>query len=265
MAGRSNLSSKDVPALKDLLQGLHVDALDEELSSTVVELLAAVVHSDDVSRVALDPREQHLTDQVLLGAETGDADADEIEALFWPAFWSTPVCSYPHLHVGPSLEVHTADDFMSDRQLRASLTGELFRLQGVRHNVVVPLRMKDGVEERLELFRYGGRPFSERDKLVLTLLGPHFAARMERVEAAVHGPQVSQPIPPLTPRQREVLALAARGMTNRQIAAQLVIAQGTVQRHLENIFAVLEVHNRAGAVGISAGSGTRPPRPGRRR
>ena len=57
----------------------------------------------------------------------------------------------------------------------------------------------------------------------------------------------SPPVPasPLTPRQRQVAALVAEGATNRQIARQLGIADKTVEVHLAQIMARLEVHNRA--------------------
>ena len=50
---------------------------------------------------------------------------------------------------------------------------------------------------------------------------------------------------PLTRREREVAVLVARGLTDRQIAETLVIAEGTVGVHLANIFGKLELHARA--------------------
>ena len=50
---------------------------------------------------------------------------------------------------------------------------------------------------------------------------------------------------PLTRREREVAALVARGLTDRQIAETLVIAEGTVGVHLTNIFTKLDLHARA--------------------
>jgi DNA-binding CsgD family transcriptional regulator len=51
----------------------------------------------------------------------------------------------------------------------------------------------------------------------------------------------------LTARELQVLTLAAAGRTNRQIAADLVISEHTVRRHLQNIFAKLDVPSRAAA------------------
>lgn len=52
---------------------------------------------------------------------------------------------------------------------------------------------------------------------------------------------------PLTGREAEVLRLVARGITNREIAAELHLSEKTVARHLSNIFAKLGVVSRAAA------------------
>ena len=52
----------------------------------------------------------------------------------------------------------------------------------------------------------------------------------------------------LTRREHEVVTLVAEGLTNAEIAHRLWIAPGTVRRHLENVFAKLEVHTRTAAV-----------------
>jgi DNA-binding NarL/FixJ family response regulator len=51
----------------------------------------------------------------------------------------------------------------------------------------------------------------------------------------------------LTAREVEVLRLVARGSTNREIASALTISQHTVARHLNNIFAKLDVSSRVAA------------------
>ena len=55
---------------------------------------------------------------------------------------------------------------------------------------------------------------------------------------------------PLTRREREVAVLAARGLTNRQIAAHLVVSVRTVDNHLHSAYAKLGVANRHELAGI---------------
>jgi len=54
--------------------------------------------------------------------------------------------------------------------------------------------------------------------------------------------------PELSDREREVLELLARGMSNGQIARTLVIAPKTVRNHLSNVFAKLQVSDRNEAI-----------------
>jgi DNA-binding CsgD family transcriptional regulator len=52
----------------------------------------------------------------------------------------------------------------------------------------------------------------------------------------------------LTPRELEVMRWVERGQTNAEIAAVLSISPGTVRKHIEHVFAKLEVHTRTAAV-----------------
>jgi DNA-binding NarL/FixJ family response regulator len=78
---------------------------------------------------------------------------------------------------------------------------------------------------------------------------------------SVGGPLASQSMPaapriaplgngggPLTPKQVEVLSYVAAGMSNRQIAARLKIAEGTVKLHVNSIFKKLNVERRGEAI-----------------
>lgn len=53
---------------------------------------------------------------------------------------------------------------------------------------------------------------------------------------------------PLTERELEVLALLAEGLSNRELASNLVVATSTIKQHLKNIYAKLDVHSRAEAL-----------------
>ena len=55
----------------------------------------------------------------------------------------------------------------------------------------------------------------------------------------------------LTTREIEVLHLVAKGMRNKEIAAELKISDETVQGHVKNILAKLSVHDRTEAVAVA--------------
>ncbi|MCF7805209.1 MAG: alpha/beta fold hydrolase [Candidatus Marinimicrobia bacterium] len=61
--------------------------------------------------------------------------------------------------------------------------------------------------------------------------------------------------PELTPREREVLDLIARGDSNSQIAEQLFISPKTVGNHINRIFSKLQVSDRAKAIVLARESG----------
>ena len=66
----------------------------------------------------------------------------------------------------------------------------------------------------------------------------------------------------LTPRERELLELLARGLDNHQIAAHLELSEKTVRNHVSSVFAKLGVDSRAQAIVLAreAGYGTAVPR-----
>jgi len=68
----------------------------------------------------------------------------------------------------------------------------------------------------------------------------------------------------LTSREREILVLAAKGLTRSQIAGQLGLQLYTISSHLKKIHRKLGVHNRAAAVAVflrqGAGDGSRSKR-----
>jgi LuxR family maltose regulon positive regulatory protein len=63
--------------------------------------------------------------------------------------------------------------------------------------------------------------------------------------------QLSEMVEPLSERELQVLRLIADGLSNAEIAEKLVIAQGTVKRHINNIYGKLGVQSRTQAVARS--------------
>lgn len=56
--------------------------------------------------------------------------------------------------------------------------------------------------------------------------------------------------PPLTPREKQILALVVMGYSNREIADQLVLAESTIKSHLFSAFRRLGVRSRSEAVAL---------------
>jgi len=77
-------------------------------------------------------------------------------------------------------------------------------------------------------------------------LHPRVAAR---VIQAFHGGDLDQssPFTTLTERELDVIKLIARGLTNRKIAEELVISEGTVKGHVSNILSKLHLADRTQA------------------
>jgi DNA-binding NarL/FixJ family response regulator len=83
-------------------------------------------------------------------------------------------------------------------------------------------------------------------------LDPEIAKRILR---RVSSPGETGTPEPLTARERQVLALVAKGQTNKAIGSALGISSRTIQGHLAKIFAKLQVESRTEAVmrGVSLG------------
>ncbi|MFC9844770.1 response regulator [Streptomyces sp. NPDC060223] len=80
-----------------------------------------------------------------------------------------------------------------------------------------------------------------------TVLSPAVASRLV---SAVRNPRTPGQ-EPLSSREREVLALVAKGTSNHEIARVLFISEATVKTHLTHLYAKLGVKDRAAAVAVA--------------
>jgi DNA-binding CsgD family transcriptional regulator len=137
-------------------------------------------------------------------------------------------------------------DFLSRREYhRLGMYQEASRPLRIEYMMSLWLDPHGADMARLEFDRET-KDFSERDRAVLDVLRPHLAqfranaVRRRRAGGSLAGR--------LTPREREIIDLVAKGHQNSEIAAILWISTETVRKHLENAYEKLGVHTRTAAV-----------------
>jgi len=96
-----------------------------------------------------------------------------------------------------------------------------------------------------------------------SLLSPSVTRKViERIAGQrLADPTIGKRLDQLTPRERQVLELIARGLSNSEIAAAFVIEETTVKTHVKRILAKLEVRDRVQAVIFAYESGLTQPGP----
>ncbi len=123
---------------------------------------------------------------------------------------------------------------------------------------IIVLTMYEGDEDIFRAHQAGATTYLLKDTLSSDLV---------RVVRAVHAGE--RPVVPevqarlaeratmgtLTAREIEVLQLISQGLRNKEVGAMLGITEGTVQIHVKNIFAKLNVNDRTGAVQVAVRRG----------
>ena len=119
-----------------------------------------------------------------------------------------------------------------------------------------PERARPLLEDAVDAYERSGAPYEAAQArlwLAATLAALGRADRAEEEAATAAraledlGVVPQAPRSPVTPREREVLALVAEGLTNREIAARLVVSEHTVHRHVTNILRKLDLPSRSAA------------------
>jgi DNA-binding CsgD family transcriptional regulator len=138
-------------------------------------------------------------------------------------------------------------DFASWRELHELDDYEhVLRPLGVEAQLRVWLTAPPGIARHLYVSRRRAHgDFNERDRDLLELVRPLLASLRARFDVPTGGTSADHD---LTDRETEILTWVARGKTNQEIAALLVLSPHTVRKHLERTYEKLRVHTRTAAV-----------------
>jgi DNA-binding CsgD family transcriptional regulator len=177
---------------------------------------------------------------------TGPAPDRESVRVFAVHAAENPLIAHQH-QTGDRSPVRLSD-FITARQFhRRPIYNLVYRHLGVEFQIAFGVGADSGQIAGIALNRRH-RDFSDRDVEILRLLRPLLAG--VRATVAVVDRSRGGIADRLTPRQREVTALVARGATNAQIAGRLQISEKTVAKHLEHVYEALGVGNRTAAAAL---------------
>ena len=244
----SELYAADVEDLVQVLEDARQDDPGPAMPWALLEGLQELVPCDhEVSYQHHAPRARHTL--LMQGVEPGGVhlglerpDPSPPDDPFWQVWWGS-WCSWPQLTGNMRSVIHTGDFYATDRDWRAGPLAEL--VQPVRWGMIVSLPAAPGEARRVNFLRTAGPPFTERDRHVAMLLRPHLQEIWLDAERRRSG------VPKLTPREWEVLALTAQGLSYAEIAARLFISVGTVRKHMEHVRERLGVHSIPAAAAIA--------------
>ncbi len=143
-----------------------------------------------------------------------------------------PLVAALHEHRGPA----------GDEVIDPATLMELARRNGYTgddvHTLLLPLVESDALIGAIRCGRL--EPFSELHRRDLLVVSTHVSVCLARLGVTT----ATDANPALSPRQHDVAQLAARGLSNLEIADVLAISENTVKKRLKEVFVRLDVSNR---------------------
>jgi DNA-binding CsgD family transcriptional regulator len=213
----------------------------EPFASSVLERLAGLVAADWVVYSEWDLQARPLA-TLMVDAPRVSTPADVTEA-------TSRLCpTYPLsiLRLSGATKPQLLSDFLPRRRLHwLEYYHRVLRPMGIEHQLRLWLPAPAWTSRVFYFNRSStGGDFGDRERTILELLRPFLVALRERSRLREGR---NRGLARLTDREAEILQLVARGKTNREIAAVLVVSDHTVRKHLENAYDKLGVHTRTAA------------------
>ena len=235
------LRSPDVRSLLDFLDAVEsVSAEDDSvLITTVLDGLSRLIPSDTVWWADCD-YERHRNRMLSSDRRVGVA-YEALQDRWWELYGQHPILT--HRDRSGDYRALTLSDFAGRSSLRRlELYAEFFHPFGIEYSLSVRIEVGPGHAVDVGCTRSRG-DFTWRDRALIDLVRPTLTQVLQaRAPRAPHLEDFG-----LSEREQEVLRLVADGLSNAAIASALVIAPGTVKKHLDNIYGKLGVDNRTQA------------------
>ena len=255
-----DLSAHDMANLLALIEVAHDATTKAVFRQSIVHGVGALIESSFCSWTELGTDLFDAADASTHVAEvsTERIRVDDILGIFNALAHQHPVIRLA-IEAEPREAVSISDTMSRVAFNRLALYTQFYRPQGVEDQLSIGF-IENGQLKGVSVQR-GRWGFSRRDKQILTRMAAcTFAYYRSLPDNAELGGEMlvvlNRPADPgahhallgLTPRQAELLSLVARGLSNKQIAAELRLSEGTVRKHLENGFRRLGVRNRVAAI-----------------
>jgi len=184
-----------------------------------------------------------------------EAGFDPVQLYTDPERALQEVGSYDVVVTGPSLTQDQALEFtraaiLSRPEVRVVVSGvprsETAVVQVAEAGAAGLVLREQTAEQALKAIRAAG----EGEAQIAPEVAPLLMDRLAELKVSVpDADTVGRRFLELTPREREVLELIGRGLTNRQIAERLVLELGTVKNHVHRILEKLNKRSRLEAAG----------------
>jgi DNA-binding NarL/FixJ family response regulator len=215
--GHRDAASMDAATVRVVLVDDHA-LVREGLRSVLGRFTdISIVAEADNAEAAVKAVLAHEPDVVVLDLQLQDSDGVEV--------MSTLVAE----GLDPAVLVLSVQDDRVRDVLRAGARGYLLK-------TVEPVELADGIR------RVADRRWVIGEHLVDMLVDAFIGA-------------IPLGVPPVTPREHQVLRLLAEGLPNRAVAERLGISTRTAQKHVENLFKKFNVHSRRDLVVVAGRSG----------
>jgi DNA-binding CsgD family transcriptional regulator len=250
-----SVSASDLTLLGEVLDLCRQDRPEPPVEATfrVLHLVTHLVGCDVASFQDMDSltfershaQDVHDGQEFLYTREDLAAEDDDPGTLLLQSRWWQSPCSLIERTARPV--VTTARSWHSEREWRRDPVNIEY-LQ-YEDELIMGYPTSSFRSLRILLPRFAGPAFGHRELTLMELLLPHLMPLMAATVAGASAPDPS----PLTVRQREIVHLVRLGMPNKRIGRILGISEGTVRKHLENIFERLDVQSRTAAVAVVFG------------